>query len=53
MPLLQFSELLVELIDCMTVSGSSLGSKNAADAPLLLTIKRGETVHMLVVAISQ
>ena len=53
MPLLQFSELFVGLIDCMTVSGSSFEPGDAADAPLLLTVERGEAVHVLAVAISQ
>lgn len=40
MPLLQFSELFIGLIDCVTVSGSSFEPEDAADAPLLLTIER-------------
>lgn len=40
MPLLQFSELFIRVIDCMTVSGSSFEPEDAADAPLLLTIER-------------
>lgn len=42
MPLLQFSELFVGLIDYMTVSGSSFEPEDAADAPLLLTVERGK-----------
>lgn len=52
MPLLQFSELFIGLIDCMTVSRSSFEPEDAADAPLLLTIEREEAVHVLVAAIS-
>lgn len=51
MPLLQFSELVVGLIDCVTVSGSSFEPEDAADAPLLLTVERGEAVRVPVVAI--
>lgn len=49
--MLQFSELVVGLIDCVTVSGSSFEPEDAADAPLWLTIERGEAVHVPVVAI--
>lgn len=43
MPLLQFSELFIGLIDCMIVFGSSFEAGDAADAPLLLTIERGRS----------